>query len=104
MDWIFGEGPCDNFRMLLFNLWLFNHYAKYSDFSKPLLFNIEEDPEERNNLADKMPTVVEDLLKDVKAILEKRPHHPRYWLISHNWTDGFRKGDCSGQSMYFFRF
>ena len=98
MDWLFGEGPCDNFRMLMFNLWLFNHYARRIDPSKPLLFNVDEDPEERNNLADKMPSVVEDLLKDVEQIKAKRPRQPKYWLISRNWTDGFKKGDCSNQS------
>merc|ERR1719312_799687 len=85
--------------MLMFNLWLFNHYAKSSDPEKPLLFNIEEDPEERNNLAEKMPSVVEDLLKDVEKLLEKRPRQPKYWLVSRNWTDGFIKGDCSGQDV-----
>merc|ERR1712106_552859 len=84
MDWIFGEGPCDNFRMLMFNLWLFNHYAKDVDPDKPLLFNVDEDPEERFDLADKMPDVVEDLLKDVKVILDRRPRQPKYWLISRN--------------------
>ena len=83
--------------MLLFNIWLFNHYAKDSDPNKPILFNVDEDPEERHNLADKMPGVVEDFLKDVEAILNRRPLQPKYWLISHNWTDGFRKGDCAGQ-------
>ena len=28
LDWSLGEGPCDCIRMLLFNIWLFNHYAK----------------------------------------------------------------------------
>ena len=21
----------------------------------------------------------------------------RYWMVSHNWTDGFVEGECSGQ-------
>ena len=98
MDMMLGEGPCDNFRMLMFNLWLFNHYAKTVDPSKPLLFNVEEDPEEKYDLADKMPGLVEELLKEVKDIEERRPRQPKYWLISRNWTDGFRRGNCSGQS------
>ena len=97
MDWLFGEGPCDNFRMLIFNIWLFNHYAGSTDATKPLLFNIQDDPEEKFDLADKLPGVVEDLMKDVDTILKKRPKPPKYWLISRNWTDGFVPGNCDGQ-------
>ena len=77
MDLVFGEGPCDNLRMLIFNLWLFNHYSSNTDPDQPLLFNIADDPEERFNLAEKMPSVVEDLMREVKLIQDKRPRHPR---------------------------
>ena len=80
---------------MIFNSWLFNHYSGYSD--NTLLFNIEDDPEERFNLAHKMPSVVEDMNKDIEKILLQRPKHPRYWLSSRNWTDGFKPGDCSNQ-------
>lgn len=95
MDWIFGEGPCDNFRMMIFNSWLFNHYSR--DSNETLLFNLDDDPEEKFNLAPKMSSVVEDMRKDIEEILVKRPKHPRYWLSSRNWTDGFKPGDCHGQ-------
>merc|ERR1712126_285595 len=99
MDWLFGEGPCDNFRMLIFNIWLFNHYAGSTEATKPLLFNIQDDPEEKFDLANKLPGVVEDLMKDVDTILKKRPKPPKYWLISRNWTDGFVPGNCGGQDV-----
>ena len=99
MDWVFGEGPCDNFRMLIFNIWLFNHYASSTDPTKPLLFNIQDDPEEKYDLADKLPGIVEDLMKDVDTTLKKRPKHPKYWLISRNWTDGFVPGCCDEQGI-----
>ena len=99
MDWMFGEGPSDNFRMLLFNIWLFNHYASSTDPAKPLLFNIQDDPEEKYDLADKLPGVVKDLMEDVDSILINRPKHPKYWLISRNWTDGFVSGNCNEQGL-----
>ena len=99
MDWIFGEGPCDNFRMLIHNLWLFNSYAASIDPSKPLLFNVKEDPEEKYNIADEKPEVIEDMMKDVDEILSSKPRAPKYkyWLTSRNWTDGFTEGHCLGQ-------
>ena len=97
MDWIFGEGPCDNFKMLIHNLWLFNSYAASIDSSKPLLFNVKEDPEEKYNIADEKPEVIEDMMKDVDEILSSKPRPPKYWLTSRNWTDGFTEGHCLGQ-------
>ena len=97
MDWIFGEGPSDNFRMLIHNLWLFNSYAASIDPSKPLLFNVKEDPEEKYNIADEKPKVIEDMMKDVDEILSSKPRPPKYWLTSRNWTDGFTEGHCLGQ-------
>ena len=97
MDWIFGEGPCDNFRMLIHNLWLFNSYAASIDPSQPLLFNVKEDPQEKYNLAGEKPEVIEDMIKDVDKILASKPRPPKYWLTSRNWTDGFTEGDCLGQ-------
>ena len=97
MDWIFGEGPCDNFRMMIHNLWLFNSYAASIDPNRPLLFNVKEDPEEKYNLAEEKPEVMEDMIKDVDKILASKPRPPKYWLTSRNWTDGFTEGDCLGQ-------
>ena len=64
MDWLFGEGPCDNFRMLIFNLWLFNHYA---DTEATLLF------------AAQLPEVAAALLEDVARLRAARPRQPKYW-------------------------
>ena len=76
MDWMFGEGPCDNFRMMIFNLWLFNHYA---DTEATLLFNLAQDPEERRDLAAQLPEVAAALLEDVARLRAARPRQPKYW-------------------------
>jgi len=98
LDWLLGEGPCDSIRMLMFNIWLFNHYSQ-GNSAKTLLFNIAKDPEERRNLADEFPEIVTELLKEVEVIKQDIPASPRYWMVSYNWTNGFVKGDCSGQSV-----
>ena len=67
--------------MLIFNNLLFNYYSSQTDPSKPLLFNVKDDPEERFNIADKMPSVVEDLQKDINVIMSKRPKHQFLMLL-----------------------
>jgi len=100
LDWSLGEGPCDSIRMLFFNLWLFNYYARERGGQEnTLLFNIAKDPEEKRNLASEFPGTVAELLNEVEVIKAGRPYTPRYWLVSSNWTDGFVEGECSGQDV-----
>ena len=73
------------------NMLLFQHYAK-SEGSKLLLFDLESDPSEEKNIADNFPDIVNDILKDVEELKKKRPKHPKYWMMSTNWTEGFVPG------------
>ena len=73
------------------NMLLFQHYAK-TEGSKLLLFDLESDPSEEKNIADNFPDIVNDILKDVEELKQKRPKHPKYWMMSTNWTEGFVPG------------
>ena len=57
-----------------------------------MLFDLESDPIEKNDIASEFPDIVVDLLKDVEEEKKKRPKHPRYWMRSPNWTEGFLPG------------
>ena len=60
--------------------------------SQLMLFDLESDPREERNIAADHPEIVEDLLRDVEGLKKGRPHHPRYWMMSPNWTQGFVAG------------
>ena len=57
-----------------------------------MLFDIESDPREEHNIAGDHPDIVADLLGDVEELEKGRPRHPRYWMMSPNWTQGFVAG------------
>ena len=57
-----------------------------------MLFDIESDPREEHNIAGDHPDIVADLLGDVEKLKKGRPRHPRYWMMSPNWTHGFVPG------------
>ena len=57
-----------------------------------MLFDLETDPIEKSDIASEFPDIVVDLLKDVEEEKKKRPKHPRYWMRSPNWTEGFLPG------------
>ena len=57
-----------------------------------MLFDIESDPREEHNIAGDNPDIVADLLGDVEELKKGRPRHPRYWMMSPNWTQGFVEG------------
>ena len=57
-----------------------------------MLFDIESDPREEHNIAGDHPDIVADLLGDVEELKKGRPRHPRYWMMSPNWTHGFVAG------------
>ena len=58
------------------------------------LFNLEQDPQEMNNLADKYPTLVEELLNEAEAVIKKAPKQWRGFFVhteapvspQHNWV------------------
>ena len=58
------------------------------------LFNLEHDPQEINNLADKYPTLVEELLNEAEAVIKKAPKQWRGFFVhteapvspQHNWV------------------
>ena len=58
-----------------------------------LLFDLESDPHEKNDISNDFPEIVNNLLKDVEELKKRRPVHPRYWMMSPNWTkEGFVPG------------
>ena len=73
------------------NFFYFKHYTRQEGF-KTMLFDIESDPEERNDISSENPEVVADLLKDVERIKAEQPPSTKYWMVSPNWTTA--AGDC----------
>ena len=57
-----------------------------------MLFDVESDPREERNIAGDHPEIVADLLREVEELKKGRPRHPRYWMMSPNWTQGFVAG------------
>lgn len=90
-DWLFGHVSNDLLRIWLTNFVLFNSYAKNGGI-QTLLFDVENDPQEKVNLANKFPDVVEDILKDIEIYKKELPRTAPYWMITKNWVDTFVTG------------
>ena len=45
------------------------------------LFDLEQDPEERVNLAEVLPEVVQELREEVEAYRKRRPPQGKYWMV-----------------------
>ena len=63
-DWIRGNVSNDIVRLWLSNVMLFNNYAKQEGF-QTMLFDIENDPRETVDIAERHPDIVKDILKDI---------------------------------------
>ena len=94
MDWAFGHVSNDLARLLLTNHWLFKFYAKEEGF-QTLLFDIENDPQEKNNIASEHPDVVEELLRIVRRYEKDIPECTPYWMVTRNWQDTFITGNMN---------
>ena len=92
MDWTFGHVSNDLVRIFLSNQLLFKLYAKQEGF-QTLLFDIENDPQEKNNIASKHPDIVKDLLLEISRYEKDIPDCAPYWMITKNWEDTFITGN-----------
>ena len=86
-----GVDHIDEWGQIILNFFYFKHYTRQEGF-KTMLFDIESDPEERNDISSENPEVVADLLKDVERIKAEQPPSTKYWMVSPNWTTA--AGDC----------
>jgi len=62
------------------------------------LFDLDADPEEKQNLAKELPHIVADLQRDVIAIRDARPPQQEWWMTIDReleWKDTLEQGDCS---------
>jgi len=98
MELIFGNGPSDMVKLFILNVLLYTKYAQESGI-KTMVFDLEADPEERNDISGSHPKVTRNLLETIQDYKHKRPYHPRYWMVNPNWLDGFVPGDCSNQPL-----
>ena len=89
-----GSGRGDPIRIALLNLFLFNKYCSTLG-DQYLLFDIENDPEEKHNIFEQLPNVVKDIRQEVQQIIDNRPPQAKYWLISSNFSSGFQKEQCA---------
>jgi len=102
MKWLealYDTGPIDLIGDLVVT-----HIVYYQNmFYNPpetLLFDLEADPQETTNIARENADIVNEFSAYLEEMKKKRPHHPKYWLVSQEWADGAGKipGDCSQNS------
>lgn len=101
LEWIFGQGPFDNTRIVL------THSIYHTKILQPQidgtekilrLYNLTNDPEERINIADEYPEIVKEIQRKIYNIIKNRPYQQPYWMQYHlqkEWPQTFVKGDCS---------
>ena len=90
-DWLFGHTENDYWRLWLSNYLLFQTYSKKGGL-QTLLFDIDNDPRETNNIADKNPEIVRELLSDVKEYTRNKPKASPYWMVTKDWSTTFIPG------------
>ena len=91
-DWIYGHVSNDLFRLFISNIILFNSYAKKEGY-QTLLFDIENDPQETLNIAEKHPDIVKDIMNDIDTYKKEIPKSSPYWMITNNWANTFVTGN-----------
>ena len=95
LESMFGNGPIDVPWDIAINMGLFGRYAALEG-QQVLLFDIEKDPQEKNDISKDHADIVKELIEEIEKLKLMRPAHPRYWMMSPNWTEGFLEGDCEG--------
>lgn len=101
LEWIFGEGPFDNSRIVL------AHTLYHTKILQPQmkglqttvrLYNLTADPLERHNIAEEHPEIVKLIREKIQRIIDTRPYQQPYWMgyhLSNEWPKTFKSGDCS---------
>lgn len=62
------------------------------------LFNLTSDPEERFNIADNHPEIIESIRAKLYTILNQRPEQMKVWYqyhLTNHWSKTHIPGDCS---------
>ena len=92
---VWGNGPTDIIpHGLLLNLLLFNYYSHQSGM-KTLLFDLDNDPEEKIDISSSHPKVLKHMVEQLQHLKHsKLVRHHRYWYVNPHWLDTFVPGDC----------
>lgn len=80
-SYAFGNGPFDSVRgaFLIAIVHKIGIAQQGSGFT--FLFDIEADPTEKLNLAQKHPDIVEELRRDLELYRLNKPHQGKYWMV-----------------------
>jgi hypothetical protein len=104
MDYLFGKGPSDTLNIMLGHMFLHDLLSITDHKPEPVLalYNIDEDPCERNNLAadPALAGVVREIDAELERIIATRAHslHMELQLdisLGHDWAKTHVPGDCS---------
>ena len=100
MKWleaIYETGPIDFVGDLVIVHIVYYKNMYFDDDKGDRLYDLEADPEERNNIAKDHPNIVADFSKTLNVMQKKRPRHPKYWFVHGDFgKDSELAGDCSG--------
>jgi len=97
LDDYFGVGKPEMLKKILLHFGVFLVNGKRIGH-QTMLFDLEADPEERDNIAEKNADIVTLLLGRVEEIKKERPQQQLYWMKHKRWDDSFVPGDCSADS------
>ena len=93
---IWGPGPTDiTPHGLLLNAILFNYYSHQSGV-KTLLFDLENDPEEKIDISNSQPKALKHMVEQIQHVKHTRAKKQhRYWFVNPDWSNTFVPGECS---------